>query len=64
MATALPNATPTRFVPFATGPGTPSITSKGTVKSEPPPASVFTTPATKPPAARSRTSLGCTGPVE
>jgi hypothetical protein len=44
--------TPMRLVPLATVPGRPISTRSGTLISEPPPASVFTTPAASPPAIR------------
>ena len=45
--------TATRFVPFATGAGRPAaITRRGSVITEPPPATVFTKPARPPPRRR------------
>src|SRR5690606_34504457 len=59
-AAALDVRTPMRFDPFAWLPGTPASTNSGTVNIEPPPAIVFTTPATSPPAT-SRTNSHVTG---
>jgi len=55
--------TPTRLVPLATVPGRPVSTRSGTVRSEPPPARVFTTPAARPPARSSAASPGSMAPL-
>ena len=56
--------TPTRLVPLARVPGRPMSTSSGTVRSEPPPARVFTMPATNPPPASRSASPISTGAVQ